>query len=176
MRKLFSTTITIIAAVGLSAGAAAAGPDRTVPIHEDLVGQMTGITYADPFEQGSLFAGRCSTISNYVIRFEGTGTVSHLGRVTWHTEHCTQYFANTASDGVLTLVAANGDTLVQHYGVVIHGPTESTKTATFVDGTGRFGTVTGEITSESVWYPETGTFTFEGSGRIGYDASNRSGK
>jgi hypothetical protein len=176
MRRLFTTTITMIAAVGLSAGAVAAGPERTVPIHEDLVGQMTGIDEADPFFEGSLFDGRCSTISNYVIRFEGTGTVSHLGRVTWRTEHCTQYFANTATDGVLTLVAANGDTLVQHYSVVIHSPTESTKTATFVDGTGRFATVSGGITSESVWYPDTTTLTFEGSGRIGYDASNRSNK
>lgn len=176
MRKLFTTAFTMIAAIGLSAGAAAAGPNRAVPIHEGLVGQMTSIDEAVPFPVGSLFDGRCSTISNYVITFEGTGTVSHLGRVTWHSEHCTQYFAGTASDGVFTLVAANGDTLVQHYDVAIHSPTESTKIATFADGDGRFAAVTGEITSESVWYPDTATITFDGSGWIDYDASNRRNK
>lgn len=176
MRKLFTTTITMVAAIGLSAGAAAAGPSRAVPIHEDLVGQMTGINLAEDFQLGSLFGDRCSLMSNYMITFEGTGTVSHLGRVTWHSEHCTQLLANTASDGVLTLVAANGDTLVQHYGVVIHSPTESTKAATFVKGNGRFAEVTGGITSDAVWYPDTETFTFEGSGWIEYDASNRRNK
>lgn len=176
MRKPFTTTITMIAAIGVSAGAVAAGPDRAVPIHEDLVGQMTSIDEADPFFEGSLFDGRCSAVSNYVITFEGTGIVSHLGRVTWHSEHCTQYFAGTASDGVFTLVASNGDTLVQHYVVEIHSATESTKIATFADGDGRFAAATGEITSESVWYPEIATITFDGSGWIDYDASSRKHK
>lgn len=175
MKKVF-TTIAMLAVIGLSAGTAAARPGRAIPIQEHLVGVQTSIELADPFPVGSLFDGRCSATSNYVIRFEGVGTVSHLGKVSWRSEHCTQYFAGTASDGVLTVVAANGDTLVQRYGAVIYNATDSTKIAEFDGGDGRFAVAAGEITSESVWYPDTETIVFDGTGWIEYDASDRNDK
>ena len=65
------TTITMVAAIGLSAGAAAAtGPNHTVPIHEELVGQMTGIDLVVPFPLSSTFDDHCSVTSNFVISFE----------------------------------------------------------------------------------------------------------
>lgn len=178
MKKTLAS-MTMIVMLALPVGTATArpdhaGPGHAVPISEHLAGQMTGIDEADPFPVGSTFGGRCSVTSNYVIRFEGAGTVSHLGEVTWRSEHCTQYFDLTATDGVLTIVAANGDTLVQHYGATIQSATESTKLASFAGGDGRFAGAEGEITSSSVWYPDTLTFTHDGYGWIQYDASARS--
>ncbi len=46
---------------------------------------------AQPFSNAtSLFDGRCTVPSNYIITFSMVGEVTHLGRITGIAEHCTQ--------------------------------------------------------------------------------------
>ena len=80
---------------------------------------------------------------------EATGTVSHLGRTTMTSSHCTPLF-ETIAGGEMTLVAANGDEVIIHYWgsapFPIPGVTEFIDVDldfVIVGGTGRFEGATG---------------------------------
>jgi hypothetical protein len=122
----------------------AAGADSSMrPFKGSLVGEVT-------FNEVSLttcpatdvFFGGLSTDS------EASGTVSHLGRTTMSSSHCTPA-GETIEGGEMTLVAANGDQVSIHYSGYAPFPGEGTE---FIDaeldfeivgGTGRFEGATG---------------------------------
>jgi hypothetical protein len=72
----------------------------------------------------SLFDGRCSVLSDYVVSGAFEGEATHAGRITGETEHCTQItwspdgqpLAATYSDGRANMVAADGSRLLMRYG------------------------------------------------------------
>ncbi|MDX1647646.1 MAG: hypothetical protein R3304_10915 [Longimicrobiales bacterium] len=125
------------------------------------------------------FDGRCSTLSDFVISFAMTAEATHLGRVTAHFEHCTQVDFDTGAsyltDGVATLVAADGDELHARYATAEEPDDAFDEMVVFDGGTGRFEDATGTALGNSVCDRAAGTCTYEARGRIAYDASGRRG-
>ena len=146
------------------------------PVHEELSGYVVGIEYAPnfPAHAGDTFGGRCSVPSQWISRMSGTGTISHVGRVSWTTEHCFQLFAGTFGDADLVITAANGDKLYGTYEGVMTGETTWVETLIITGGTGRFEGASGTV-AESGWFdPGSGYMEVTGRGTITYDASNGS--
>lgn len=112
---------------------------------------------------------------------EGFGTVSHMGRVSYHFTHCT-HVDLTITEGVLTLTAANGDTLVLHYTAHVTQYTPGDPVAVWeqewsvASGTGRFEGATGSGVGDAMTHvpPPVGYTELDIAGMIAYDASNRS--
>jgi len=142
---------------GSLAGPVASSPDTVsgaLPFKASLMWAVTGMTWAgQPGVDKSLFDGRCSVLSDYVIsgRFEGEAT--HAGRVTGTTEHCSQLawgpmgpIGGAYTDGQGAIVTANGSKLVLRYG----------------NGTSGFDTETGENWFRDTWTFNGGTGLFEG--------------
>lgn len=115
-------------------------PDGAVP--------FTGVT--------SLFGGRCSEPSDYVIYSKFEGEATHAGRFTGEGSHCSQLHmtpmgpgAITYSDGRGTLLSANGSTLSLRWGNgtsgvdAVTGETWFKDHFTFAGGTGLFAGATG---------------------------------
>jgi hypothetical protein len=83
-----------------------------------------------------------------VMRLEGSGIASHLGRYTAVAEF-TVNFATGAGGGSITFTAANGDRLVATetgQATDANGIADITETATITGGTGRFVGATGMLT------------------------------
>jgi hypothetical protein len=158
-------------------------PDHMVPVTGAGVGQDSMDTSAPGCTVGE---------APLIWRFtsEGAGTVSHLGKVTYEFTQClhTDY---TITDGVLTLTAANGDTLVLNYTGEITQYVPGDPAALWVmewtpsSGTGRFAEVSGSggvgsaVThsdAEGVPADQVGTTDLTFNGIIAYDASNRAAK
>jgi hypothetical protein len=129
----------------------------------------------------STFDGRCSVPSSVLLGFEGTGQMSHLGRVTTTGSQCTQIDQTdvnrgTFTDGRFTWTAANGDTLTTtHSGsYAIRGGVSYIQGEEIVTGgTGRFAGASGtlDFTAEQVFPDGLLYLTYAGS--ITYDASQR---
>ena len=100
-----ATTVLLVAAMLAVAVPAFAGQSVERPIRETLFGYTVGIEYAPnfPAHAGDTFGGRCSVPSQWISTMSGTGTISHLGTVSWTTEHCFQLFAGTFSDADLVI-------------------------------------------------------------------------
>ncbi len=88
----------------------------------------------------SLFDGRCSVPSDYVIAATFTGEVTHAGRVTGTTSHCSQItwspqgpIGSTYSDGRGTMVSADGSELSLRYSNGITGVDPDTGDTWFRD-------------------------------------------
>lgn len=144
------------------------------PIREDMTGYTVGIEYSPTFPNGDTFGGRCSEPSQWISTSSGTGVMSHLGRVTWTTEHCFQLFAGTFGDAEVVTTAANGDRLFGTYDGMMTSDTTFAETVVITGGTGRFSGATGSI-DETGWFdPVTGYMEVTGVGFIVYDASERS--
>jgi hypothetical protein len=153
-----------------------AGQSVERPVHENLSGYVVGIDYAPnfPAHAGDTFGDRCSVPSQWISTASGTGEISHLGRVSWTTEHCFQLFAGTFSDADLVITAANGDELYGTYDGVMTGETTFVETMVITGGTGRFAGASGTV-EESGWFdPGTGYMEVSGLGTITYDPSDRS--
>ena len=105
----------------------------------------------------------------------GDGHATHLGRVSAEASQCTNGVTGEVANGVVTLVAANGDEL---YGTYVGGPGSSAPveaTQTFIGGTGRFANATGQ--AFELAYPndpEPGLVWGTIEGTISYNASDRS--
>lgn len=162
----------VVAALLAAAVPAAAGVSVERPIKEDLTGYLAGLVYSPSFPDGDYFEGRCSEPSQWISTMSGTGQVSHLGRVTWATEHCFQLFAGTFGDAELVITAANGDKLFGTYNGVMTGETTFAESMIITGGTGRFSGASGTI-AENGWFdPITGYMEITGVGSIIYDASH----
>jgi hypothetical protein len=142
------------------------------PIREALFGYTVGIEYAPNFPlEGDTFGGRCSVPSQWISTSSGSGVISHLGRVSWTTEHCFQLFAGTFGDAELVITAANGDRILGTYDGIMTGSTTVAETLVITGGTGRFAGATG-IVDETGWFdPDTGYMEITGRGTITYYAS-----
>lgn len=156
-------------------------PDRMVPITATLVGQdvepIPGVFPGCTLEEGQ---------APLLWRFTsaGTGTMSHLGRVSYGFTHCT-HVDLTITEGELTLTAANGDTVELAYTAVVteyEGPEDPEAvwemSWTVTGGTGRFAGASGSGHGDGVTYtptsPRAGTTELMLMGMLSYDASNRS--
>jgi len=128
------------------------------PWKAQLAWIVTGMTWADPANPmaTSLFGGRCTVPSNYVIDGSFKGEATHAGRVTGTTSHCSQLIFGPEgpvgaayTDGQLALTSANGSTITGRYSNgmsgydVQAGENWFEDTWTFTDGTGLFAGVTG---------------------------------
>jgi len=107
---------------GATSSPAVAGADR--PWKASLIWTVAGIQWAGvPGQATSLFDGRCSVLSDYVISATFVGEATHAGHVSGSTEHCSQILwspqgpvGSTYSDGRGLLRSANSSTLVLRYG------------------------------------------------------------
>lgn len=159
--------------------ALAAGRDGLVPFRLDasavLLAQDFAPDFGPPLFGKSDFDGRCSTPSDFLIRFGLVGEATHLGALTGTAEHCSQVDfqtgASSVTDGVMTLTAANGDELHATY-MGQPGPRGLEEHLTFVGGSGRFESATGNAISRPTCDRSAGTCVLVSSGGIAYDAAD----
>ena len=182
LRILLCALLLVIGSASV-AGATHGPPDPMVPMKGTLVGED------EPPNPGSypgclLEEGQKPLLWRFTS--EGTGQVSHLGRVTYQFTHCT-HVDYTITQGVLTLQAANGDTLVLDYTGKITQYVPGDPAAfwelswTPSSGTGRFAEPSGSGKGSAVTHsdaPEVpadqvGTTDLTFQGTIAYQASNR---
>jgi hypothetical protein len=157
-------------------------PGEALPLHvrgvATLIRQEFAPDFGPPLFGRSLFDGRCSVPSDYVIRFFLQGQATHLGRFTSTAEHCSEIDFQTGLssivDGILTLTAADGDELWDHYKGQVTPSDGATETHSFLGGSGRFAGASGGGTSHVVCDRDAGTCVFELEGVLRYDASDRS--
>ncbi len=110
---------------------------------------------------------------------EGTGHLSHLGRVEISGGQCNDFATLKLTDGFGTYVAANGDSIdVEYTGQAYPSPVgfDGEGSADIVGGTGRFEAAFGQFdfTFTTFLSPDGSSRTLlDGDGWITYDASNR---
>jgi hypothetical protein len=171
LRPAAAVVVAAAMLAGTASGVAARSVDRPFVIHQ--VGYTTEIVYAPSFPDGDTFGGRCSRPSQWVSSSAGTGHDTHLGRVTWASQHCFQLFSGTFSDAQVVITAANGDQIHATYEGMMTGETTFTDSLVITGGTGRFAGATGSV-DETGWFdPATGYMEVGGVGTISYDASER---
>lgn len=164
-RSMLLTLVASVVAILVLAAAAGASP-ATRPFKGSVSGTVTFV--GDP---------NCAPPIGIGLRTDGagTGTVSHLGKTTLTSAHCSAFVFS----GLMTLTAANGDELVLAYQSVDGAPGNVGEvfvvhhTFQFVGGTGRFEDATGggvmtayvlfEGFPDPVW-----PVTWEWKGTIGY--------
>ena len=131
----------LVAVMALPASAAPGGTDR--PFKATLAGEVT-------FEWPGVSPSGCTIITTNTY---STGNATHMGRVEAFWSHCpaeTDYFG----DGMLILVAANGDELYGFYDYSEPAGIPVLTPITLDGGTGRFATASGEITADFVAVPQ----------------------
>jgi hypothetical protein len=161
------------AATASAAPTSANGQDRPVPIKASLRGSDTIDPTAPGCPEGTAWSWRFTS--------EGTGNMSHLGKVDYVLTHCTLRDEGRFKFGTITITAANGDTLVlSEEGTFDFEPEPP---VAYLDlswvvagGSGRFENATG-------WGWGTGRTDVVGGftdldlhGYISYDASDRAGR
>lgn len=172
--RSIAVVLAMVALLVAAVPAAVAASSKERPFKENSSGYTTGMVYAEDFANGDTFDGRCSKPSQWISTSEGTGTASHMGRVSWTSEHCFQFFLGTFGDAELVITAANGDQVFGTYDGVMTGETTFADEMIITGGTGRFVGASG-VVAESGWFdPATGYQEITGDGWISYDASQRS--
>jgi len=173
-------------AVSVSGPVASHGqPGKTKAIRGEFVGGAAFQTF--PAEPGTrdLFGGRCTVPSDWVIGFWAEGNLPHIGMVTALVSHCSQVDFSTGTatygDGILELIAPNGDEIRGSYHSGTSGPQSATVVwwqDTFVldGGTGRFANASGGGVEGGTFDLATGVLEYELTGVISYDASDRRAK
>jgi hypothetical protein len=137
-RLIRSITLAVAVAI-LTVAPTAAGDQR--PVH----GQFTG--------SGVATDQRCGP-GSLTLGFAISGVTSHLGRLTGSGTSCTEFALGTEAvsiwDGMITLEAADGSTLIVIYegdqGQPIDGVATFLHADTIIGGTGRFEGASGEWT------------------------------
>jgi hypothetical protein len=183
--RVFRIITPVLLLFALASPAASAGIDpmnEQVPIKGTVVGVDTIDFAATDCELGFVPEGWFP----YRFTTEGTGNVSHLGKVDFVLSNCSalnpDFTAGVIGYGTITFTAANGDVLViEHEGTTkATGPGEFTADYTWrilgEEGTGRFEGATGNGTSIGLTSVPDGTSKITLRGMIGYDASNRSNR
>jgi hypothetical protein len=133
-------------------------PTLELPWKGNLVGTVTSVQWAGvPWDVSakSLFDGRCSRESTYVMHAAVVGEVTVLGRVTFYISHCGQ-FGVGYTDGRWFGVAADGSALWGHHAVGDGG----------VIG---FDPVTGQFYTQDEWEIDGGTGRFAGATGGGWE-------
>ncbi len=148
--------------------------DEALPFHLRGNAVLLHQEFAPGFPaQLSVFDGRCSVPSHFVLRFSLAGQATGAGNVTAVLEHCTQLDPQSGSssitDGEMIITAANGDELWTNYGRELGGE----ERLVFVGGTGRFVEAVGEAVVKAVCNQAAGTCVVTMDGAIAYDASDR---
>lgn len=155
-------------------------PGLEVSVRLTATAVVTGQDFAPDFGPPTFgrsdFGGRCSVPSDFVIRFDLEGESTQLGHVTAEVEHCSRLDFTTGrsaiSDGIMTVVAANGDELWDEYERVAFGGEGDPEHHRFVGGTGRFAAASGEGLSLARCDRAAGTCEYELEGLLSYDASD----
>lgn len=119
---------------------------------------------AAPGYAPSLFGGRCSVPSDYVISATFEGHATHAGRVTGSGSHCSQLvwgsggavMGATYSDGQGVIVTANGSTILLRYG----------------NGTTGADAATGDLWFRDEWTIIGGTGLFTGAAGSGIEGGS----
>lgn len=125
----------------------------TVPIagHIEDVAWQSQVPDGFPFARDT-FGGRCSPAANWVLSYEGTGIVSHLGSVVERGSHCTRIdfatLTGDVGDAQWFLQAANGDVLELSFSGTFAIDLAKGEVVGLLDwwavgGTGRFAHATG---------------------------------
>lgn len=162
-RNRFAATVRLVAiAAALASGAAYAGPTN-VPFKASLVTQ----------EQIGPNPAACQYLAG---KTAGHGQASHLGNVTGTGSDCitpTSAYTFSFSNGVLTLIAANGDELRATYmGTLTPSATppiyKIDGTYNITGGTGRFTNASGTGSVGGLENIQTGQGTLELKGVISY--------
>lgn len=149
-----------VAATNASATAPQAAAAAVRPFKATAVWAKTDIRWAgQPGVHKSLFDGRCSRPSDYVIAASFEGNATHAGRVTGEASHCSQIEWTpqgpgraTYSDGQGVMNTANGSTILLRYGNGTTGLDPASGEMwfedewTFIGGTGLFAGATGSGT------------------------------
>jgi len=185
----------VLAAVALAFGAVSPAlatngqPMKTVPIagHIEDVAWQSQVPDGFPFARDT-FGGRCSPAANWVLSYEGTGTVSHLGSVVERGSHCTRIdFATLTGDvgeAQWFLEAANGDLLELSFSGTFaidlaQGEVVGLLDWWVVGGTGRFSRATGggdaRVTAPLVPIGTPSPEVIDFRGAITYAAADRAG-
>jgi len=172
-KRSITVVTAVIALVLTFAATALAAPAKQLPFKEDLGGGVTNVVLAEDFVGGETFDGRCSEPSQMLTSMAGTGRVSHMGRVSWTSQHCTQLFAGTFGDAKLVITAANGDSLYGTYSGWMTGEASFAEVMTIISGTGRFAGATGTVSEAGSYDATTFDLEIRGDGWILYDASQR---
>ena len=174
MRKLILFSLVVAMSTVLAAPVAASrGQMQELPFE--------GFMFGDEVTFNSVPEGRCvemAAVADSLTRFVGGGYATHLGRVDVVAEHCSDLDTGQYGDGLLTIVAANGDILKATYtnGVSLTPPPliGFSDDFTFVGGgTGRFASASGGGTEIGVFDFTTHEFSVRMEGWISYDASDR---
>lgn len=160
----------VTAIVLLIATAALAAPTEDLPFNERLEGHLTT-------EPGPAPQGRCSAPA-LLLSYAGEGNISHMGKVTWSSTHCTYVNDHWEPIGQfgqaeLVIVAANGDEVHGTYEGSVTGPTTFIETMTITGGTGRFLGAIGVAAETGSLDPVTYDIEIRGEGWISYEASQR---
>ena len=185
----------VLAALALVLGAVSPAlattgqPLRTVPIagHIEDVAWQSQVPAGFPYARDT-FGGRCSSAANWVLSYEGTGTVSHLGSVVERGSHCTRIdFATLTGDvgeAQWFLQAANGDVLELSFSGTFAIDLAKGEVVGLLDwwavgGTGRFTHATGggdaRVTAPLVPIGTPSPEVIDFRGAITYAASDRAG-
>ena len=151
----------VTAAVSAASSQAAAG-ER--PWKATATWAITSMQWAGvPGQATSLFDGRCSVLSDYVVTASFEGNATHAGRVTGSASHCSQLMwgaggvvGATYSDGRGVMTSANGSTIILEYG----------------NGTTGFDPATGQLWFHDTWRFTGGTGLFEGAVGSGEEGGN----
>lgn len=155
-----SATASVSEPTGSPSGSATAAMAGERPWKATLTWGSAGIQWAgQPGVDKSLFEGRCSVLSDYVITATFEGNATHAGRVAGSGSHCSQItwgpqgpMGSTYSDGRGELTSSNGSTIVLRYGNGTTGVDQATGQRwfrddwTFIGGTGLFEGATGSGT------------------------------
>lgn len=184
MRKSHAVLVALLLVVmgAVPASATRGQPDHPVPIR----GALVSVDNTPDFQ-----ATDCAEGTDWQWRYGGfgSGTASHLGKVSFEYTHCTIAVFGPIKEGVLTVTAANGDTLVLAYeGDIVFVGGQGAEPFVFeftwaVDsGTGRFDGATGSgdgigvthVPADPTADPVITNLTLTGD--IAYDASNRANR
>lgn len=167
--RTLAAAIAVLITFGATTGAGAApGATHDRPFKLEFTGALEIVV-------GAHWCDSLPWVGVVIVTDEGPAT--HLGRVVAEATQCTNSETGEVANGVVTMIAANGDELHATYsgGTGSSAPVEVTQI--FNGGTGRFANATGQAIE---WAypndPEAGRVWGTMEGVISYDASDRKHK